>query len=137
SGIELQVIEVATESEIDRSFASFAAHRPGALLVAAEPFFEVRRGQIAALAARYAVPAIYGWREYVDAGGLISYGSSLKDGYQKAGIYTGRVLGGAKPADLPVQEPTKIELVINARAAKAMSLAIPQSLLARADEVIE
>jgi putative ABC transport system substrate-binding protein len=137
SGLELQVIEVATESEIDRGFASFTTHRPGALLVAAEPFFEVRRDQIAALAARYAVPAIYGWREYVDAGGLISYGSSLTDGYRKAGIYTGRVLGGAQPADLPVQEPTKIELVVNLKTAKTLGLAIPQSILARADEVIE
>jgi putative ABC transport system substrate-binding protein len=132
----LRVLKAGTESEIDAAFASLAELRPGGLLVA-DPTYLGRREQIVALAARYAVPTIYDWREYVAAGGLISYGTSLTDTYRNVGTYVGKILNGAKPADLPVEQPTRFELVVNLNTAKALGLIVPPSILARADEVIE
>jgi putative ABC transport system substrate-binding protein len=136
-GLQLPILKASTESEIDGAFASFVQMRTHALQVGSDPYFASRREQIVALAARYAVPTIYEWREFAVAGGLISYGTSLAGMYRLAGTYVGRVLAGAKPADLPVQQPTKFELVVNLKTAKALGLSVPQSILGRADEVIE
>jgi putative ABC transport system substrate-binding protein len=132
-GLQLQIVRASTESEIDGIFASLVQLHAGALVVA---LFR-QREQLVALASRHAVPAIYVQREYAEAGGLISYGPSLAAAFRQVGIYAGKILKGAKPADLPVQQPTTFELVINLKTAKALGLTMPQSLLARADEVIE
>jgi len=136
-GIRIAVLNASTEQSLNEVFASLGKIGADALVVPAEPFFVSQRDRIVALAARYAVPMIANLREYVVAGGLMSYGASLPDSYRRAGVYVGRVLKGEKPADLPVQLPTKFELVINLRTAKALGLDVPTTLLARADEVLE
>ena len=136
-GLQTHVVRAGTEGDFDSAFAEIVERHADALIVAADPYFTSRREQIVMLAARSAVPAMYELREYAAAGGLISYGTSLVDGYRRAGVYAGRVLKGAKPTDLPVQQPTKFELVINLTAAKALGLTIPEAFLLRADEVIE
>jgi ABC-type uncharacterized transport system substrate-binding protein len=136
-GLRIEVFNASTESEIEIAFATLSAHRLGALLLANNPLFTTRREHIIALAARYSVPAMYNQWEFASAGGLISYGTSLPDVYRLAGVYAGRILKGDKPADLPVVQPTKFDLVINLKTAKALKLDIPPMLLARADEVIE
>jgi putative tryptophan/tyrosine transport system substrate-binding protein len=134
--LQLRILKAATESEINAAFGSLVELQAGALLVS-DPSFLGRREQIVALAERTAIPAIYEWREFASAGGLISYGPRLTSIYREMGLYTGKVLNGAKPADLPVQQPTKFEMVVNLKTAKALGLTIPPSILARADELIE
>jgi putative ABC transport system substrate-binding protein len=137
TGHSLQIFEARTGSEIEQAFARLAEQRPDALLVSADPLFTAQRDQIVALAQRHNLPALYDFPEYAAAGGLISYGPSLKDLWRQLGVYTGRIIAGAKPADMPVQQPTQFELVINLTAAKALGLTIPPAILARADELIE
>jgi putative tryptophan/tyrosine transport system substrate-binding protein len=136
-GMQLVVAKAGTEAEIDAAFGNLGQLHVGVLLVGSDPFFNMRREQLVMLASRHAIPAMYQWREFAEAGGLVSYGSSLTDTYQQVGASVGRILAGAKPADLPIEQPTKFELVINVKTAKALGLTVPQSLLARADEVIE
>jgi putative ABC transport system substrate-binding protein len=136
-GLQLHVFKASSESEIDIAFAALVQLHAGALLVGNDAFFFTRRDQLVALAARDAVPAIYDSREYAASGGLISYAASLAASYRQLGVYAGKILKGAKPGDLPVQQPTTFELVVNLKTAKALGLTVPQSILARADEVIE
>ena len=136
-GKQIRVLRVSTEKELDNGFATFAQQRPDALIVAAAPFFTARRKELVALADRHRLAAIYSWREFPAAGGLISYGASFTDAFRQVGVYTGRILNGEKPADLPVLQPTKYELIINTTTAKALGLNVPDRLLALADEVIE
>jgi putative tryptophan/tyrosine transport system substrate-binding protein len=136
-GLQLHVLKASSESEIDTAFASLVQLHAGALVVGADPFLTSRREQLVALASRRAVPSIYAWREFAASGGLISYGPSLTSAFRLVGHYAGKVLKGAKPADLPIQQPTTFELVVNLKTAKALGLTIPQTLLLQADHVIE
>jgi len=136
-GLKVQILKASTDREIDAAFASLVQARTGALLVGGDPFFNNRIERLIELAARHAIPTMYLFSEFVVAGGLISYGSSLREIYRQVGLYTGRILKGEKPADLPVQQMTKLALTINLKTAKALGLQIPDKLLALADEVIE
>jgi len=136
-GVQLSVLEASTESEIDAAFTTLDQLHAGGLMVVADPFLDSRQEQLVTLAAHHAVPVIYALREFVVAGGLISYGASFPATFRLAGIYAGKILSGAKPADLPVQQPTRFELVVNLKTAKELGLTVPPSILARADEVIE
>jgi putative tryptophan/tyrosine transport system substrate-binding protein len=136
-GVQLHVLNASTESEIDQAFRRLVELRAGALTVSVDPFLTSHRAQIVALAARHAVPAIYGVREFATAGGLMSYGSEIADAYRQEGIYAGKILSGAKPADLPVQQVVRVEFVINLKTANTLGLTFPITLLGRADEVIE
>jgi putative ABC transport system substrate-binding protein len=136
-GVKVQILKADTDREIDAAFVSLVQARTGALLVSSDVLFNSRIEQLVALAARHAIPTIYAFREFAVAGGLISYGPTLIEAYRQAGLYTGRILKGEKPADLPVIQATKLELTINLRTAKALGLQIPDKLLAIADEVIE
>jgi putative ABC transport system substrate-binding protein len=136
-GVQLVIVRANTESDFDAAFSTLVRQRSGALLVCASPFFNVRREQLVVLAARHAVPAIFEWRDFAAAGGLMSYGTSLADAYHQVGVYAGQILKGAKPADLPIVQSTKFELVINLSTAKALGIEVPPTLSARADEIIE
>jgi putative ABC transport system substrate-binding protein len=136
-GVQLHIVKAATESEIDGAFAALVQQQIGALIVGIDAFFEGRGKQLVELASRHAMPTIYESRNFAAAGGLISYGANGRGADRQVGVYTGKILKGAKPGDLPVEQPTKFELVINLKTAKALGLAVPQALLARADEVIE
>jgi putative ABC transport system substrate-binding protein len=136
-GLQLSILNASTETEIDAAFAAVVDQKADGLIVAADPFFDTRREQLVAPAAHYKIPTIYFERNFSIVGGLISYGSSLADAYRQMGIYAGRILKGEKPADLPIQQPTKFELVINLKTAKALGLTVPEKLLFTADEVVE
>ena len=137
NGLQLRMLNASTPGEIEAAFASLAEHRPDALLIGGDPFYITRRDDIVRLVARSGLVAVYPFREYTEAGGLISYGTNIPNSYRQAGIYAGRILSGAKPQDLPVMQPTMFELVINLNAAKALGIDIPPTLHARSDEVIE
>ena len=136
-GLRIHVVQASADRDFDAAFANVREHRAGALAIAADALFVSRVDQLAALGLHHAVPALYPFREFAVAGGLASYGTDLADTYRSAGLYTGRILNGEKPADLPVQQATKVELVLNLKTAKALGLTLPQTLIARADEVIE
>jgi putative tryptophan/tyrosine transport system substrate-binding protein len=136
-GLQVHVLHARSERDFDAVFTSMRQLKAGALAIGSDPLFTNRSEQLAALTVRHSVPAVYEWREFVAAGGLMSYGGSIADSYRLAGVYTGRILKGEKPADLPVQQSTKIELVVNLKTAKAIGITVPQTLLARADGVIE
>jgi putative ABC transport system substrate-binding protein len=133
----VHVLRASTERELESAFATLVERRAGGLMISADTFFSGQGAELAALATRHAVPTISPYREFVTAGGLISYGGSVTELYRQVGIHTGRILKGEKPADLPVQQVTKVELVINLKSAKALGIAVPDTLLARADEVVE
>jgi putative tryptophan/tyrosine transport system substrate-binding protein len=136
-GLKLHVLHASIEPDLDRAVASLRQAQATALVIGSDPFFTTRSQQLAALTMRHAIPAIYQYREFTAAGGLMSYGGSLTDSHRLAGVYAGRILAGAKPADLPVQQSTKVELIINLKSARTLGLTVPLSLLGRADEVIE
>jgi putative tryptophan/tyrosine transport system substrate-binding protein len=136
-GIRLEMVKASTESEIDVAFSVVTRERAQALMVMNDAFLQLRRNQITGLCTRHRLPAIYPWREYVEAGGLISYGASIRETFRQSGIYVGQILKGARPANLPIQQPTKFEMVVNLTTAKIIGLEVPPSLLIRADEVIE
>jgi putative tryptophan/tyrosine transport system substrate-binding protein len=136
-GIKLHVLHASSEAELDAVLSTAARLRAAGLVVGPDPFFNGRIEQLAALTIRHALPTVYQWREFVAAGGLLSYGSSVTDVYRQAGIYTGRILRGEKPADLPVEQTTKVELFINLKTARTLGITAPTSILVRADEVIE
>ena len=136
-GVQPQIVKAAAEGEIESAFADLVKLHAGALVVVPDPFFYSRHEQFLAQAARHAVPTIYPWREFVAAGGLISYGPNLTAAFRQLGIYTAKILKGAKPADLPVEQSTRLELIINLKTANALGLTVPRTILARADEVIE
>ena len=136
-GLQLQVLNASTSPEINAAFEDVGRDRPDALVVGGNPFLTARRIQVVQLAAFHRLPAVYGNREFVEVGGLMSYGTNVMDAYRQLGIYAGRILRGAKPADLPVVQSSKFDLVINAETARMLGLDVPTSLLARADEVIE
>jgi putative tryptophan/tyrosine transport system substrate-binding protein len=136
-GVRLVLREAGNEAEVDAAFAAFVEQKIGALLIGNDPFFGSQREKLAALAVRLKLPAISFRREFAEVGGLLSYGPLFADGYREAGIYAGKILKGTRPADLPVMQPTKFELVVNLKAAKAMGLAISESFLLRADEIME
>ena len=136
-GLELHVLNASTERDLDAAFAKLIQLRAGGLVISAGAFFIGRQEQLAALAVRHAVPAVFESREFVAAGGLMSYGGNLTDSYRLTGVYTGRILKGEKPGELPVQQGTKVEMFLNLKAAKALGITVPLPLLGRADEVIE
>ena len=136
-GLQIQVLNASTSREINAAFATFGRERPDALFVGGDPLFDSRRVQIVQLAARNTVPATYSGRQYPEIGGLMSYGANLADAWRQVGVYTGRILKGARPADLPVVQSSKFELVINAETTRMLGLTVPDKLLALADEVIE
>jgi putative ABC transport system substrate-binding protein len=136
-GLPIQLLRATTDQEIEAAFEEVRQRRIPALIVAASPYFDTRRDRLIALAARHFIPALFQFREYVLSGGLMSYGIDLPDAYRKVGVYAGRILKGEKPADLPVEVPSKFELVVNLKTARTLGIEIPPTVLARADEIIE